>query len=222
MANNPTIELAKNGPLLVKGLGDLQNSKGDPIPTKQVMALCRCGGSKTKPFCDGTHADNGFSDEKLEGRLPDKRDDYSGEGITIHDNRSICSHAAACTNGLPHVWRLKVEPWIDPDGDGAEAIIDTIRQCPSGALAYTVGGVLHQDQDRSPAILVSKDAPYVVTGGVELLQVEWGEGASKEHYVLCRCGASKNKPFCDGSHWSVEFKDDQTDALPEFASGETH
>ena len=53
------------------------------------------------------------------------------------------------------------------------------------------------------------------TGGVDLLQVEWGDGASKEHYALCRCGASKNKPFCDGTHWAVEFKDDRTDGLVE-------
>jgi CDGSH-type Zn-finger protein len=64
----PTIELAKNGPLLVKGLEDLQDSEGKTIPTKQVIALCRCGGSKTKPFCDVTHSDNGFTDEKLEDR----------------------------------------------------------------------------------------------------------------------------------------------------------
>ena len=215
MADEPTIELAKNGPLLVKGLEDLQNSEGKPLPSKKVMALCRCGGSETKPFCDGTHSDIGFSDEKLDGRHSDKRDDYVGGGITIHDNRSVCSHAGACTKGLPHVWRMKTEPWIDPDGDGATEIIETIRQCPSGALSYTVDGVFHQDEDRSPAIQVSKDAPYVVTGGVELLQVEWGEGASSEHYALCRCGKSKNKPFCDGTHWSAEFKDDQTDALAE-------
>ncbi len=215
MADKPTIELAKDAPLLVKGLEDLRNSKGGAIPTKPVIALCRCGGSETKPFCDGTHASNGFSDEKLDDRSPDQVDDYVGKGITIHDNRGICSHAGACTEGLPHVWRMKTEPWIDPDGDEAAASINTIRQCPSGALSYTVDGVLHQDQDRSPAITVSKDGPYEVVGGVELLEVEWGEGASREHYALCRCGASKNKPFCDGSHWSIEFKDDQTDGLAE-------
>ena len=221
MADKPTIELAKDGPLLVKGLEELQNSRGEALPAKPVMALCRCGGSKTKPFCDGAHSSNGFSDEKLDGRGKDEIDDYVGEGITIHDNRSICSHAGMCTDGLPHVWRMKTEPWIDPDGDEAAASINTINQCPSGALSYTVDGVRHQDQERSPAIKVSKDAPYEVVGEIELVDpssalgtgVEWGEGASREHYTLCRCGASKNKPFCDGTHWSIEFKDDQTDTL---------
>ncbi|HWN30302.1 MAG TPA: CDGSH iron-sulfur domain-containing protein [Burkholderiales bacterium] len=48
-----------------------------------------------------------------------------------------------------------------------------------------------------------------MTGGIKLMGVAMGEGASEEHYTLCRCGASKNKPFCDGSHWYVKFKDEQ-------------
>jgi CDGSH-type Zn-finger protein len=54
---------------------------------------------------------------------------------------------------------------------------------------------------------VTDNGPYAVTGGIELLGVKMGEGASPEHYTLCRCGASKNKPFCDGSHWDAGFKD---------------
>jgi CDGSH-type Zn-finger protein len=54
---------------------------------------------------------------------------------------------------------------------------------------------------------VTKDGPYAVSGGIELAGVSFGDGASQEHYTLCRCGASKNKPFCDGSHWDAGFKD---------------
>jgi CDGSH-type Zn-finger protein len=56
-------------------------------------------------------------------------------------------------------------------------------------------------------ITVTNDGPYAVTGGVELAAVPFGDGASREHYTLCRCGGSKNKPFCDGTHWSIGFKD---------------
>ena len=56
-------------------------------------------------------------------------------------------------------------------------------------------------------VTVTDDGPYAVTGGIELVGVAFGEGASHEHYTLCRCGASKNKPFCDGSHWQVGFRD---------------
>ncbi|MBC5823419.1 MAG: CDGSH iron-sulfur domain-containing protein [Candidatus Eremiobacteraeota bacterium] len=55
---------------------------------------------------------------------------------------------------------------------------------------------------------VSKNGPYRITGGADLKDDTWGEGASREHYALCRCGHSKNKPFCDGSHWYVKFTDD--------------
>jgi CDGSH-type Zn-finger protein len=56
-------------------------------------------------------------------------------------------------------------------------------------------------------VTVTDDGPYAITGGIELLEVTFGEGASREHYTLCRCGASKNKPFCDGSHWDAGFRD---------------
>jgi CDGSH-type Zn-finger protein len=170
--------------------------------------LCRCGGSANKPFCDGTHQKNSFSGVKLADRGPDLREDYRAESITIHDNRSICAHAGHCTNGLASVFKYKSEPWIDPAGATAEAIIETIRRCPSGALSYALDGLKGGDPQREPAITVTKDGPYVVTGGVQLHGQSWAQGASTEHYTLCRCGASKNKPFCDGTHWSVGFKDE--------------
>ena len=203
-----SIKPTPDGPYLVKNLPRLSNRKG-PIEARSTMALCRCGQSANKPFCDGTHTKVGFSSEKLEGRVADKRDDYRAEGITVHDNRGICAHAGHCTDGLPSVFRLKQEPWIDPGGATPEEVVETIRQCPSGALSHTLGGVEHRDRDGEPAIFVSPNGPYVVSGRPELLDTAFGEGASTEHFTLCRCGGSKNKPFCDGSHWYNEFSDDE-------------
>jgi CDGSH-type Zn-finger protein len=59
-----TIELIKDGPLVVKGVTQFRNSRGEVIPVQETMYLCRCGGSKNKPFCDGTHKKNGFKDDK--------------------------------------------------------------------------------------------------------------------------------------------------------------
>ncbi len=207
-SQKPTIECAPDGPYLVKGLENLKNSKGERIPTKSVIALCRCGGSANKPFCDGTHASIGFSGEKETDGSDDKRDNYAGKKITIHDNRGICSHAGLCTDGLASVFRYKQEPWVDPEGAEIEAIIEIVRKCPSGALSYSIEDVEHPDQDQEPAITVSKDGPYYL-GSIELKEVPQGEGASAERYTLCRCGGSKNKPFCDGMHWHVEFKDEE-------------
>jgi CDGSH-type Zn-finger protein len=204
----PSIQPMPDGPYVVNGLETLANKNG-PIETQPKMALCRCGGSNNKPFCDGTHAKIGFSSAKLEGRVEDKRDNVEGKEITIHDNRGICAHAGRCTDGLPSVFRLGTEPWIDPSGATRDEIIATIRQCPSGALSYSVEGEEHRDREGDPAILVTPHGPYVVTGGPELFDTERGEGASTEHFTMCRCGGSKNKPFCDGTHWHIKFRDDK-------------
>ena len=207
-ANGPTIEPTQNGPYLVKNVTNLSNSKGGQLDTKATMALCRCGRSDNKPFCDGTHAKVGFDGSKTTDGSKDKREEYVAGRLTVHDNRGVCAHVGRCTDGAPEVFKLKQEPWIDPEGASEEKIVATLRQCPSGALSHSIDGAEHRDQDRPPGIYVSKDGPYFITGGIELVNGEWGEGASKEHFALCRCGGSANKPFCDGTHWKG-FKDDK-------------
>lgn len=199
---NPMIECSENGPYIVRYLQRLKNSKGEKILTKKVIALCRCGGSANKPFCDGTHTKNGFSGDNSSDGSQDTIDTFVGKKITIHDNRGICSHAGFCG-----VFRFKTG--VDPDRADFDEIIKAVRRCPSGALAYSIDGVKHQDQEREPGIIVSKNGPYHVVGGVKLQDISKMEGASEEHYTLCRCGHSKNKPFCDGSHSHVKFNDDR-------------
>lgn len=203
----PTIRMSNNGPLLVKGLQRLRNSKGEQLEVARTIALCRCGGSANKPFCDGTHARNGFSGENTADRNADRQERYQGPELTIVDNRFICAHVGACTDGLPEVFRYGQEPWIDPTGADAARIESVIRQCPSGALTFARGGDAVRDFGNDPAITVSRNGPYYVVGGCELDTDAWGEGASREHYALCRCGQSRNKPFCDGSHWEAGFED---------------
>lgn len=185
----------------------VRREDGAPIQAGQSAALCRCGGSAKKPFCDGTHARIGFSDRNTADPGGDRRVAYAGKGITIFDNRSICAHAGFCTDGLKKVFRMDVEPWIDADAACVDEIVATIEKCPSGALSYARDGVEAPPPPRPQLVTVMNDGPYAVTGGVELADVRRGEGASEEHYTLCRCGGSKNKPFCDGSHWHIGFKD---------------
>ena len=208
MNDLPSIECVANGPLRVKGLASLRNSKGEALPTQAVTVLCRCGGSNNKPFCDGTHRSNGFSSAKAADRAPDQVHSYRGRHITLHDNRSVCAHAGRCTDGLPHTFRYGQEPFIDPDADGVAEIAAIVGQCPSGALSYTLHGAPAAASQPQPAAVVVTPGPYAVTGGIAIDQPR-NSGASPEHYTLCRCGASKNKPFCDGSHWSAGFKDDK-------------
>ena len=207
--NNVTIKCSPNGPLVVSNLTSLKNSKGEALAAEETMALCRCGQSANKPFCDGTHTTINFSDEKRTDGALDKRDSYVGGNITVHDNRGICSHASYCADNLESAFNAEREPWVDPNAEPVQTIIDVVKACPSGALSYSIDGVEYRDQHRDPSITVSKDGPYVVVGGVELKDASWGKEASTEHYALCRCGQSKNIPFCDGTHRNVNFHDDK-------------
>ncbi len=209
-SRRPEIVPVKNGPLKVKGAVRLCNSRGEPIATPPTFILCRCGATKNKPFCDGTHVSIGFDDSPDPDRVPDQLDTYRGSQVVVSDNRGICSHAGFCTDNLPEVWRSGVEPWIDPDGAAPDDVVRVVRMCPSGALSYATDGDRQTAFHDTPEVQVSKDGPYWVRGGVVLERVEYGDGGSREHCALCRCGQSRNKPFCDGSHWYAGFRDDES------------
>jgi CDGSH-type Zn-finger protein len=203
-----TIAPEHNGPYLVSNVPLLTNSRGETLSARTEMALCRCGHSRMKPFCDGSHAQANFNSGKSPDRTPDHRVDYAGREVTIHDNRGTCCHSGNCSDHLPAVFKNGQEPWIDPNAASAQEIIDIVRACPSGALSYSRSGVEVRDVERGPRIYVSKDGPYHVEGGIVLKGEQFNEGASTEHYALCRCGKSRNKPFCDGTHWYAKFTDE--------------
>jgi CDGSH-type Zn-finger protein/truncated hemoglobin YjbI len=212
----PEIRCAHNGPYLVTNAERVHNWLGEEIPAWPEMAFCRCGSSAIKPVCDGACSTNGFTDEKDPNRVPDQRDTYPGVQLTVYDNRGICQHSGFCTDRLNTVFHTE-GPFVTPSGGRMDEIIRAVRDCPSGALSFAVDGVearsqVDWDGTREPAIEVSKDGPYRITGGIPLSDAQ-GEpvaraaGASLEHYALCRCGHSQNKPFCSGMHWYVGFRD---------------
>lgn len=200
-----------DGPYLVENTAAVTRlSDGAVSEVDGRAALCRCGGSQNKPYCDGTHAKNGFSGAKDPDRVPDRREHYVAGSLTIHDNRGLCAHAGRCTDNLASVFRLREEPFIDPQGASAEEIIAVIGMCPSGALSYSIDGVEHADLGGPSSIGYVPGGPYVVTGGADLRDTEMLEGATTDHMALCRCGASQNKPFCSGKHWYVDFDEHAT------------
>ena len=111
MLKNPTIKCFPNGPYFIKKdavpevMLNIPGADGDTTTSGAGVTLCRCGGSKNKPYCDGSHSNNGFSDKKLADDSLDRRDTYIGAQITIHDNRGICAHAGICTNQLADVFK---------------------------------------------------------------------------------------------------------------------
>jgi CDGSH-type Zn-finger protein/truncated hemoglobin YjbI len=210
------IRLAHNGPYLLTGADRVRNHLGETIEARPQLALCRCGGSAMKPFCDGAHATNGFTDTKDPKRVPDRRDTYVGASVTVLDNRGLCQHSGLCTDRLSTVFHAGSDPYVTPSGGRLDEIIGAVRACPSGALSFAIDGHEAREQvdqfTRPEQVEVSKDGPYRITGGIPLVEddgspVHRPEGASLEHYALCRCGQSQNKPFCSGMHWYVNFVD---------------
>ncbi len=208
MSEKVKIDVLDDGPLIVYKLTNLTNSKGEKVETDEKIALCRCGHSENKPFCDGTHKKVDFSGERESNASFSKERAYEGMEITIHDNRTICCHAGECVSNLNSVFDINTNPWINPDNATVQEVIDVVNKCPSGALSYSINNVQTRDFDNNPEINIAQNGPYYVAGNIEINVQEEIQPPSKEHYSLCRCGASKNKPYCDGSHSGIEFKDE--------------
>jgi CDGSH-type Zn-finger protein/truncated hemoglobin YjbI len=228
----PELRIARNGPYLVTSVPRLTDHLGAETRPAPQLALCRCGRSALKPLCDGSHARTGFTDAKDPKRVPDQRDSYRGQQVTIFDNRGICQHSGLCTDRLATVFRTGAEPFVAPSGGRLDEIIRAVRDCPSGALSYALDDAearaqVDWDGARPPAIEVTRDGPYRITGQITLAGATGepepqGAGASREHYALCRCGQSRNKPFCSGMHWYAGFRDPQPPRSPtlyEWAGG---
>src|SRR5580704_15638204 len=107
----PSIRIAHNGPLLALNVWDIHDWLGQPLPGPALTALCRCGASAIKPYCDGSHARAGFDDAK------------AGQQVTIFDNRGTSQHSGFCTDRLSTVFRLKEDPFVAPSGGRMDEII---------------------------------------------------------------------------------------------------
>ncbi len=120
----------------------------------------------------------------------------------------LCSHVAECGRRQKAAVDSSRTPWIVPDNAPADGLAEAVEACPSGALRLSPPGEAPQfSQSDLKGITVEKDGPYRVTG-VPLEEAQLAQGANPEKYVLCRCGASKNKPFCDGSHYDIGWQAD--------------
>jgi CDGSH-type Zn-finger protein/truncated hemoglobin YjbI len=216
--------VAPNGPYLATSIPAVRTHLGEQLAVTPQLALCRCGQSEMKPFCDGSHARTGFTGDKDPDRVPDRRDTYRGQQVTVFDNRGICQHSGLCTDRLAAVFRTDAEPFVAPSGGRLDEIIRAVRDCPSGALSLALDGeearlFVDWNGEREAAIEVSLDGPYRVTGGIPLADAAGDDiaraaGSSREHYALCRCGHSRNKPFCSGMHWYAKFRDPLPAAEP--------
>jgi CDGSH-type Zn-finger protein/uncharacterized Fe-S cluster protein YjdI len=125
--------------------------------------------------------------------------DYQGKDITIHFDGSKCIHARNCVLGLPEVF-TRDKDWIKPDAASPEAIIEAAHNCPSGAITYTKSDGSGEVPPKINTIRMKENGPLEVRGDI---RIDGGEPRTRA--VLCRCGLSKRKPWCDNSHIKGEF-----------------
>jgi CDGSH-type Zn-finger protein len=184
-------------------------TKADLGGSDDVMALCRCGGSASKPFCDGTHARIGFDGTETAPvtSYGERATSYPGSQVEVRDDRRICEHAGFCGNRRTNVWKMAGAP-ADEDSVLRAEMMSMIEHCPSGALTFRLGaGEADIEPDLRAEVGVTEDGPYFVTGGIPVDRADGQPFETRNRVTLCRCGASQNKPLCDGSHKKAGFRD---------------
>jgi len=217
MNDEQHITVTPGGPYLLSGSvpvtskSPIVSEHGEPLTwktersgeTKSKVALCRCGASSNKPYCDGTHASTEWDDAEHapDGTYLERATSYGGEGIEVLDDRPLCVHAGFCGNKVTNVWKM-----AEKTGDSqvrAEAM-GMIERCPSGALSYSVEGEINEP-DLPVEVAVIPDGPLWVSGGLEVAREGGSVLETRNRMTLCRCGASGSKPLCDGSHKDAGF-----------------
>src|SRR5580658_3379558 len=225
---SPKVVVSKDGPYLVSGGvplakqtivadregGSQEWKESDHFPSQDSYALCRCGHSKTKPFCDGTHQKVGFVGTESASREPYRAQAQLLEGpaMSLTDAEALCAFARFCDpNG--QVWNQVAQ--TDDTRVRAE-FVRQVNNCPSGRLVAWERSTGKPVEHALPiSIGIIEDPPERVSGPLWLrggIPVTAADGFAYEvrnRVTLCRCGASKNKPFCDGSHAAIKFHDDK-------------
>lgn len=220
------IEVSHDGPYLVHGAPPIihrfieTNSNGISVGYRDgrtfdintgVVALCRCGSSKNAPFCDGSHktADVDLTETASFEPLLDNAELTPGPKLSLTDNENYCAFARFCDAGK-RVWNE-----VEMLGREAENLTEQIvHNCPGGRLLVWDNATKQPiEVETKPSIGLIEDpkemcsGPLAVWGGI---RVQSSNGRSYEirtRQALCRCGNSSNKPFCDGTHASMAYKD---------------
>jgi CDGSH-type Zn-finger protein len=219
MADGAKIRVLRDGPYEVIGVplartAQVETEYGEPIDWEPLeplevgkrFRLCRCGNSPTKPFCDDTH-DEGFDGTEVADRGPRsaRASEWPGEGVVMTDDYSLCTHAGYCGDRFTRVWDM-----IDETADPAirERLQRMVSLCPSGRLAYAPApGAPDVEPGFEPVVAICRDGPLLVRGGIPVESEDGRPYEVRNRVTLCRCGHSRNKPFCDGTHDQIGFRE---------------
>ncbi len=218
--NTSSIHISANGPYLVSGGVPLlektidydstwdtcQWQNGKTFPRQETYALCRCGASQNKPFCDGTHSKVHFDGTETASHTlyRDQAEVIDGPGLRLSDAKILCASARFChrAGGIWNIMRTSNNP------SDKKIAIEEAADCPSGRLVvYDKETGKPIEPPLEPSIVLIDDpfiktfGPLWVRGKIPITSTDGALYEIRNRVTLCRCGKSKNKPFCDSSHW---------------------
>lgn len=134
--------------------------------------------------------------------------EYFNGDLAVVWKPQLCIHAGKCVNALPNVYKPDEKPWISAQNATHQELKDQIAMCPSGALSYYMKGEENEDlQTLETKVEVSENGPLLVSGPFQMIHTNGKEEVKNQITAFCRCGVSRNKPYCDGSHVEAEFKE---------------
>jgi len=212
------VKVTKDGPYLVSGGVPMSEQKicvdsddqchgweeGQKYPARDNYALCRCGHSHDKPYCDGTHATIDFDGTERAEDAPhiERAKEFDGPDLKLTDTEELCARARFC-HRAGGTWELTRQ---SADPAAKQAAIEESCDCPSGRLVAWEKDGKAIEPDIEPSIGLVEDTqakkagPIWVRGGIPVESADGKTYETRNRVTLCRCGRSSTKPFCDGSH----------------------
>lgn len=194
-----------------EGKGYIWTDGGD-LDQRSKYALCRCGRTESAPFCDGKHSQGTpFKGKETADRKPydERAKTLKGKGMDLKDD-GRCEGARFCHTNKGDVWRLAKR---SNDPENYELALKAANECPTGRLVACDKDGTPLETELEQEIVVVQDPEkacsggYYVKGGIKLISSDGTEYETRNRYVLCRCGASKDTPFCDAGHVGRRFRD---------------
>lgn len=219
------IKIMKDGPYIVTGnvlLEEkiiIQGEKGatykeeKTFPQSKQYTLCRCGKSKNMPFCDGTHVCEHFegTENASKETFLKQAENIVGPELILYDAEDLCAFARFCHEEHGNVWELTMD---SDDPQMKKEAIKAACNCPAGRLVVWDRSTNEAiEPSYQPSIVILQDpsrncsGPLWVRGGIPIQSSDGTQYEIRNRVTLCRCGKSRNKPFCDAMHVTTKFSD---------------